>query len=86
MVVPIAAPTTPSCGRGPHPNTSAGPSTMLIAFASHSVRIAVAASPELRKTELIRNSSTTLAFPPSMTRVNDTFRITPDDAPMIPSS
>ena len=34
----------------------------------------------------MRKSSTTLAFPPSITRVNDTFAITPGDAPMIASS
>jgi hypothetical protein len=41
---------------------------MLIAFASHSERIAIVASPAPRKIALIRNRST-VPLPPSITRV-----------------
>ena len=54
IVVAIAAPTMPSFGNGPHPNTSVGARTMLIALASQSTRIAMAASPALRNTEFTR--------------------------------
>ncbi len=37
-------------------------------FASHSTRIAIAASPAPRNTALIRNSSRITTFPPSMIR------------------
>ena len=43
---------------------------MLIAFASHKTRMAIAASPDPRKTALIMKSMTTVAFPASMTLVN----------------
>jgi hypothetical protein len=42
---------------------------MLIAFASHSERIAIVASPAPRKIALIRNRSSTVPLPPSITRV-----------------
>src|SRR3569623_574371 len=57
MVVATAAPVTPSRGMGPSPNTITGPSRMLILFASHSVRMVMAASPAPRNAALIRNSS-----------------------------
>jgi hypothetical protein len=41
---------------------------MLIQFASHSTRIAIAASPAPRKIALIRKSMTITTFPPSITR------------------
>ena len=46
-----------------------GPSTMLSRLPNHSTRIAIAASPAPRKTALMRNSSTTVTLPPSITRV-----------------
>ena len=57
-------------GNGPSPKIKHGPSTMLIQFASHNVRIAIAASPAPRKIALIMKSITTVTFPASMTRVN----------------
>ena len=68
MVVATAAPVTPSAGNGPTPNTSIGPSTMLMPLASHSVRIAIAGSPAPRKAALIMNSRITVTLPPSMMR------------------
>ena len=60
-----------------------GPSTMLSMLPSHSTRIAIAASPAPRKTALMRNSSTTVTLPPSMTRVNcSPDWITSGDAPI----
>ena len=64
-----------------------GPSTMLSTLPNHSTRMAIAASPAPRKTALIRNSSMTVTFPPSITRVN----VLPDwissgDAPIKRSS
>jgi hypothetical protein len=41
---------------------------MLIAFASHRTRMAMAASPAPRKMALARNNSRIDALPPSMTR------------------
>ena len=64
-----AAPVTPSLGNGPSPNTSNGPSTMLMPLARNSVRIATAGSPAPRNTALIRNSRMTVTLPPSMMRV-----------------
>ncbi len=69
MVVATAAPVTPSRGKGPRPKIRQGPSRMLIAFASQRTRIAIAASPAPRKIALIRNKSSTVALPPSITRV-----------------
>ena len=68
MFVAIAAPVTPSRGNGPSPKIRHGPSTMLIAFANQSTRIAIAASPAPRKIALMRNSMTIVTLPPSMTR------------------
>ena len=69
IVVAIAAPVTPSRGKGPMPKMSSGPRMMLIQFASHSTRIAIAASPAPRKIALTRKSSRMTTLPPSMTRV-----------------
>ena len=41
---------------------------MLMALANQSTRIAIAASPAPRNMALIRNSSSTVPLPPSMTR------------------
>jgi hypothetical protein len=65
MLVPMAAPVTPMRGKGPMPKIRQGPSVMLIAFAIHSTRIAIAASPAPRKTELIMNSSVTPPLAPT---------------------
>ena len=58
----------PSPGNGPQPKMKHGPSTMLSAFASHSVRIASTASPAPRKIALIRKIMNTVTLPPSMMR------------------
>ncbi len=64
-----------------------GPSTMLMALASHSTRIATAASPAPRKMALMRNSITTDTLPPSITRVKLLpLRTTSGSAPISPSS
>ena len=68
MVVATAAPVTPIRGTGPMPKTKIGPRTMLMPLASQSVRMVIAASPAPRKAALIRNSSTMVMQPPSMTR------------------
>ena len=70
MFVAMAAPSSPSFGNGPSPKIKQGPSRMLIQFASHNVRIAIAASPAPRKIALIMKSITTVTFPASITRVN----------------
>ena len=50
---------------------------------SHNTRIAIAASPDPRNTALIRNNSTTVTLPPSMTWVNRCpERITSGEAPI----
>src|SRR5260221_1527365 len=85
IVVPMAAPAMPSLGNGPQPNTSEGASAMLIALATQSTRMAIAASPLLRNTELARNNITTLALQPSMMRENVMLRSTPSEPPMIRS-
>ena len=86
IVVAIAAPVTPSAGNGPTPNTSIGPSTMLMPLASHSVRIAIAGSPAPRKAALIMNSKITVTLPPSMTRgKRPPIAITSGDAPIAAS-
>ncbi len=69
IVVPTAAPVTPSRGNGPTPKMNSGPRIMLQPLAIHSERMAMAASPAPRNTALIRNSSSTAALPPSSTRV-----------------
>ena len=48
VVVAIAAPVSPSSGKGPIPKISIGSSTMLIPFASHTERMAIVASPAPR--------------------------------------
>ena len=68
-VVAIAAPVTPSRGNGPTPKIRQGPSAMLMPFASHSTRIAIAASPAPRKIALMRKSIRMTTLPPSMMRV-----------------
>ena len=55
--------------KGPMPKMKQGPSTMLIALANQRTRIAMAASPAPRKIALMRNSSSTVALPPSIIRV-----------------
>ncbi len=70
MLVPMAAPVTPRRGNGPMPKIRHGPSVMLIALAIHRTRIAMAASPVPRKTELMMNSSVTPPLAPSITRAN----------------
>src|SRR4051794_22961959 len=56
---------------------------MLMLFASHSVRIAIAASPAPRRAALIRKSNSTVTLPPSITRVNvPPVATTPGEAPM----
>ena len=86
VVVATAAPVTPSAGNGPSPKMKHGPSTMLIALASHSTRIAIAASPAPRKTALIRNSIRMTPLPPSTIAVYDECARTSGDAPISASS
>ncbi len=66
MLVAIAAPSMPSAGIGPQPKISSGHSTMFRPLASHSTRIAMAASPAPRKIALITNSSMITTLPPSI--------------------
>ena len=66
MLVAMAAPSTPIAGTGPQPKISNGSSTMFRPFATHSTRIAMAASPAPRKIALITNSSMITALPPSI--------------------
>ena len=66
MFVAIAAPSTPYAGTGPQPKISSGSSRMLRPFATHSTRIAIAASPAPRKIALITNSSRITTLPPSI--------------------
>jgi hypothetical protein len=68
-VVATAAPMTPSSGKGPTPKMSMGARTMLMALASHSTRMEMAASPAPRKMALMRKSNSTLPMPPSITCV-----------------
>src|SRR5256885_478472 len=86
MVVATAAPATPRRGNGPQPNTRKGPSTMLMPFASQSVRIAMVASPAPRKLALIRNSRMTVTLPPSITRVKRAPTATTAGEPPIAAS
>ena len=87
MLVATAAPVTPISGNGPTPKIRHGPSTMLMALPIHSTRIATAASPAPRNAALIRNSSTIVALPPSITRVNVLpVAITSGEAPISASS
>ena len=59
---------------------------MLMAFASHNTRIAIAASPAPRKIALMRNSKRTVALPPSSMRVYpEPIAVTAGDAPMTAS-
>ena len=59
---------------------------MLIAFASHSTRIAIAASPVPRKIAFTRNSKTIVALPPYMIRAYVVpIANTLGDAPMSPN-
>jgi len=51
-------------GERPEAKIRQGPRAMLIQFASHSTRIAIAASPAPRKIALIRKSMTITTFPP----------------------
>lgn len=67
MLVATAAPVTPSSGNGPQPKIRQGSSSRFNPFASSSTRIAIAASPALRKIELSTNSSITVALPPNIT-------------------
>ena len=83
MLVAMAAPLTPSLGKGPSPKIRQGPSVMLMLFANQSTRIAIAASPAPRKIELMRNSRSTVPLMPSMTRAKpEPVRITSSLAPM----
>jgi hypothetical protein len=66
MVVAIAAPSTPIAGMGPQPKIRIGSSTMFSALATHSTRIAAAASPAPRKIALMTNSSRITTLPPSI--------------------
>ena len=66
MTVAIAAPSTPSAGIGPSPKIRIGSSTMFRPLASHSTRIATAASPAPRKTALQTNSSMMTTLLPSI--------------------
>jgi len=63
-----------------------GPSTMLMAFASHKTRIAIAASPAPRKMALIMNSIMIVTLPASMMVVNpQPWATTPGEAaPLMP--
>ena len=65
MVVAIAAPSRPKAGIGPKPKIRIGSSTMLMPLATHSTRIAAAASPAPRKIALMVNSSMITALLPS---------------------
>ncbi len=65
-LVAMAAPSTPSAGTGPQPKMRRGSSTILSALATHSTRIAAAASPAPRNTALMTNSSRITALPPSI--------------------
>ena len=87
MLVATAAPVTPSSGNGPSPKMKHGPRTMFRKLPNHRTRIATAASPDPRKTALIRNNMTIVALPPSMVRVNTRpVRITSSGAPITASS
>jgi hypothetical protein len=66
MVVAMAAPSTPMAGTGPRPKIRIGSSTMLMPLATHSTRMALAASPAPRKIALITNSSRITTLPPSI--------------------
>ena len=69
------------------PKMKQGPRMMLMAFANHRTRIAIAASPVPRNTALIRNSISTVPLPPTMTRGNvDPMRNTSSLAPIIASN
>ncbi len=61
----MAAPSTPNAGTGPSPKISNGSSTMLMPFATHSTRMAEAASPAPRKMALMVNSNMITALLPS---------------------
>ena len=66
MLVAMAAPSMPIAGTGPQPKISRGSSTMFRPLATHSTRIATAASPAPRNTALITNSSMITTLPPSI--------------------
>ena len=68
MVVATAAPVSPSSGNGPMPKMSRGSSTMLIALATTSERMAMAASPAPRNTALMTNSPMITTLPPKRMR------------------
>jgi hypothetical protein len=69
MVVPTAEPATPSRGNGPMPKIKQGFRQMFTMLASHSARMAVAASPAPRNTALMRNSKKMVTLPAKMMRV-----------------
>ena len=69
IVVAIAAPWMPSSGNGPSPKIRSGSRTMFRPFASHSTRIAIAASPAPRKAAFCRKRSTITMFDPKSTFV-----------------
>src|SRR5882762_7548308 len=66
--VAIAAPVTPSFGKGPQPKIRHGSRTRLMMFDTHSRRMAIAASPAPRNIALLRNSSMIAPLPPSAMR------------------
>ena len=66
MTVAIAAPSTPSAGIGPNPKMRIGSSTMLRPLATHSTRIAAAASPAPRKIALHTKSNMMTMLLPSI--------------------
>ena len=69
MIVATAAPVTPIAGIGPNPKISTGSSTRFSAFATHSTRIAISASPAPRNTAFSRNSIMIVTELPRIQRV-----------------
>ena len=72
VVVATAAPVTPRRGKGPNPKIRHGSRTRLTAFAIHSTRMAMAASPAPRNTALTRKSVSTTPLQ-ALFMMNDPF-------------
>ena len=86
MVVPTAEPVTPSFGNGPTPKIKHGFRQRFTMLASHSTRMAVAASPAPRKTALIRNNRKMVALPAKIMRVYPLPILTTSSVPPITRS
>ncbi len=69
MLVAMAAPVTPSSGKGPRPKMRQGSRMMFSVLAMISTRMEMAASPALLKTALMMNSSMIAVLPPSIQAV-----------------